>query len=290
MAQEKDPKETAAWIESIIKDFLAQSPANALEPGGDKAWDEPLVGFARGDDPIFREIKGHVGDFFWLPRQALAQAHPEKAQASGPLSVIAWVLPQTRATKDQNAAASVYPSQRWAQARGAGEECNVLLRRHVAQSLEKAGYPAVAPMLAPGWEWQTSPTYGYASNWSERHAAHACGLGTFGLCDGLITPKGKAIRAGSVVAALELAPTPRPYEDHHAYCLYYRHGNCMKCVAKCPVKALSEQGHDKNKCHRHVNINCSEYIQKNYGFKTDACGLCQVGVPCESHIPSFEEG
>jgi epoxyqueuosine reductase QueG len=29
---------------------------------------------------------------------------------------------------------------------------------------------------------------------SERHAAYAAGLGTFGLCDGLITSVGKAVR------------------------------------------------------------------------------------------------
>ena len=44
----------------------------------------------------------------------------------------------------------------------------------------------------------------------QRHAAHAAGLGTFGLCDGLITAKGKAMRAGSVVARIAVAQTPRP--------------------------------------------------------------------------------
>ena len=43
-----------------------------------------------------------------------------------------------------------------------------------------------------------SEKYGMASCWSERHAAFVSGLGTFGLCDGLITPVGKAMRCGSV--------------------------------------------------------------------------------------------
>lgn len=30
----------------------------------------------------------------------------------------------------------------------------------------------------------------FGSNWSERHAAYVCGLGTFGLSKGLITDKG----------------------------------------------------------------------------------------------------
>ena len=38
----------------------------------------------------------------------------------------------------------------------------------------------------------------YASNWSERHVAYVCGLGTFG-CQGLITSKGLAGRFGSII-------------------------------------------------------------------------------------------
>lgn len=57
---------------------------------------------------------------------------------------------------------------------------------------------------------------------SERHAAHAAGLGTFGLCDGLITPLGKAMRTGSVVVRAALPAKRSLYQDHRAYCLYYK--------------------------------------------------------------------
>ena len=69
-----------------------------------------------------------------------------------------------------------------------------------------------------------------ASQWSERHAAYASGLGTFGLCDGLITPKGKAVRFASVVTRIKVPPTQRPYKDHHAYCLHYAKGICGMCI------------------------------------------------------------
>ena len=46
------------------------------------------------------------------------------------------------------------------------------------------------------------------------------GLGTFGLCDGLITPVGKAVRIGSVIAKVRISSSPRPYNVHHAYCLH----------------------------------------------------------------------
>ncbi len=65
------------------------------------------------------------------------------------------------------------------------------LRTHIVDELEKAGYPAVAPMLSPLWKQHMSEKYLFASSWSERHAAYAAGLGTFGLSDGLITEKGR---------------------------------------------------------------------------------------------------
>ena len=116
------------------------------------------------------------------------------------------------------------------------------------------------------------------------------GLGTFGLCDGLITPVGKAIRVGSVVARLEVPAAPRPYQDHQAYCLFFSHGTCLKCVERCPVKAISSEGHDKIRCSQHLG-KARNYAGKKYGLENKVgCGLCQVGVPCESHIPTPDEG
>jgi len=52
-----------------------------------------------------------------------------------------------------------------------------------------------------------SEGYTFASTWSERHAAHTFGIGTFGLCDGLITSRGKAMRCGSLVANIQIPST-----------------------------------------------------------------------------------
>jgi epoxyqueuosine reductase QueG len=139
-------------------------------------------------------------------------------------------------------------------------------------------------MLVPNWTTLKSERFSYASSWSERHAAHAAGLGTFGLCDGLITARGKAMRVGSVVARLSIEPTPRPYADHQAYCLFYANGTCGKCIDRCPVRAITEDGHDKEKCRQHL-VRSREYVKKTYKFMGYGCGLCQVGVPCEAGIP-----
>ncbi len=177
-----------------------------------------------------------------------------------------------------------YPSPEWARTRVHGEECNADLRRHLAVSLQEAGYPAIAPMLAPSWTYLKSKRFSYASTWSERHAAHACGLGIFGLCDGLITSRGKAMRAGSVVAKIPVQPTPRPYTHHQAYRLFFAEGTCGKCIDRCPVRAITESGHDKEKCQQHVACT-REYVQKTYKLEVYGCGLCQVDVPCEAGIP-----
>ena len=278
------------WVTSILTDFVSTSPLNTLGlPGGEVAWDAPIVSFCRGDDPIYLEFKNNIGDFYWTPLEIFQLTFPNVETNAEDLTVISWILPQTQTTKDENAAQKVYPSRRWAAARDTGEKFNVALREHVVTTLLQAGVQAVAPMLSPHWSKQTSQRYGFASNWSERHAAHAAGLGTFGLCDGLITPVGKAVRVGSVVAKLKVQPTSRPYHDHHAYCLYFSNGTWQKCVQRCPVTAINSQGHNKVRCSEHLEKS-RNYSQRRYGIKTGGCGLCQVGVPCESHIPSPEEG
>ena len=288
----RDPKEAAAWITGIVKQFAAESELNRLElPSGEAAWREPLVGFSRGDDPLYAWYKESIGDFYWTPEQVFNRVFPDQPAEASELSVISWILPQTDATRRENAGAKVFPSERWARARNQGEAFNQAMRGHVVRSLRSAGIPALAPFQTPGFKWLIeSERHTYTSNWSERHAAYAAGLGTFGLCDGLITPAGKAMRTGSAVARIEVEPSERPYTDHHAYCLFYTHGTCGKCIERCPVSALSEAGHNKKKCYRHVEEACPEYTEKNYGFKISACGLCQVGVPCEDHIPTPDEG
>lgn len=273
------------WIKALIKDHLATSSLNAMHDETDEpAWEEALIGFASGADKIWQQYKEYIGAFHWTPWEIYAQYHPETPARPDELAVISWVLPQRERVRRANRRVGKYPSPEWARTRVYGEEFNAELRRGLADSLQEAGHPAIAPMLAPNWTWLKSKRFSFASTWSERHAAHACGLGTFGLCDGLITSKGKAMRAGSVVAKVPLEPTPRPYSHHRAYCLFFAQGTCGKCIDRCPVRAITESGHDKEKCQQHL-ASTREYVKKTYKFEGYGCGLCQVGVPCEAGIP-----
>lgn len=273
----------AAWTVAVIKDFMGQSPANSLQnESGEPAWGEPLIGFSSGHDPLYRKLKEDIGDFYWTPPEIFAETFHSVPRD---LMVISWILPQTEPTKKDNRKEKNYPSERWSRSRNFGEQANVALARHVVEKLRQSGFRAFVPTLSPLWKWQTSERYGVASNWSERHAAFAAGLGTFSLCDGLITPKGKAMRCGSVIADIPISPTPRPYEDHRAYCLFHAKGICKKCIDRCPVGALSEAGHDKLKCRNFLFDVVAGYAKARFGFESYGCGLCQTGVPCESGIP-----
>jgi ferredoxin len=277
----------AAWMDSLIRDFVRGSPENSLRNARqDKAWADPLVGFCRGDDPLWQQFKEQIGPFYWTPLEVFQLTFPGPSTTSDQLTVISWVLPHTEGIKSENAGQTAFPGEGWARARVFGEEFNNQLRRQVAECLRASGYPAVAPPLSPQWARRGSERFGYASNWSERHAAYASGLGTFGLSDGLITPLGMAMRCGSVVARIRIPPTPRVYEDHHAYCLYFSQGRCGECISRCPVGAITEAGHDKVACEEYIRHDMADYVKSHYGFEGYACGLCQTGVPCESQIPS----
>jgi len=276
------------WVEERIKGFIAGGEVNRLPLDGGMIYDEPLVGFARGDDPIFRRYKQVIGRFHYTPLEWMKLALGEKL-ASGlrarDLRVIAWVLPITETTRKENRLEKKATSRRWAHTRLYGEECNQRLRSYVVSVLQAEGYLALAPFQSRFFATVKDSRIGYASNWSERHALYAAGLGTFGLSDGLITPKGKAMRCGSVITNLPLKPTPRPYRGAGDYCLFHREGTCMECADRCPVGAITKKGHDKYSCRSFLFDKMATHVKKMYDIDIYGCGLCQTGVPCESGIP-----
>jgi len=283
----KSPAGTAKWIKSVITRFVEKSPENNLgNAAADRAFDSPLVGFSAGGDPIYIDFKTHVGPFHWTPAEVFALAFPGPEVEPEELTVVSWVLPQTESTRRSNRRESFYPSESWARARIFGEQFNQKLRKHVVKTLMDNGLEAVAPVLCAQWERKTSERFVFASTWSERHAAYACGLGTFGLCDGLITARGKATRLGSVVVKTRAPAGVRPYRDHHEYCLFFTKGLCGKCIERCPVQAVSKNGHDKTRCFQHIRQTTAEFVKSHYHFDGYGCGLCQTGVPCEYKIPA----
>ncbi|MDD4456171.1 MAG: 4Fe-4S ferredoxin [Syntrophotalea acetylenica] len=281
--------ESVPCIDKIIRDFWASAPGNNLGlHTGEKAWAEPQVAVARGDDPLFLRHKEMIGTFLWTPAEAYALAFPHlPAPGGAQLRVISYVLPQTPQTRADQRAEKTMPAERWARSRFHGEEFNGALRLYLAEALTRAGYPSVAPERLPAFGCRISQRFGLASNWSERHAAFVAGHGTFGLSDALITRWGQAVRLGSVVSRIELPVTKRVYgEDYHAWCLWYAKGTCGLCARRCPAGAITTRdGHNKQACFRYIRDTTAPYAATTYGTGATPCGLCQVGVPCETRVP-----
>lgn len=263
-----------------IRDLAATSADNRFHDTGEPYFDEPLVGFAAADDPLFTAYKQIIGDFHLTPGEILA----------GAATVICWVLPVTRATRESNRPESRWPSRSWSLTRNFGENFNMALRRHLVARLEALGHRAVAPQLAPGWRQLDDPRVGVASTWSERHAAYAAGLGTFSLNDGLITARGIAHRLGTVITDLALPATPRTAPEYRHNCLWHREGSCGLCIGRCPVGAISHAGHDKTLCREYVYGAVPAAVAERYGVTQTGCGLCQTRVPCEAQIPPGKKG
>lgn len=278
------------WFMDAIREKIAGHPGNSMEFPfyGEPVFDEPLVGFVRGDDPIFDDLKRIIGPHHLTPAEIMAWQAANNGVPAPPaedLSVVSFVMPITRKTKDENASRTEWLSERWAQTRLHGELFSQTFVREIVTSLMDMGILAVSPDVTPKMRKKRYPGVGWASPWSHRHIAYAAGLGTFGMHDFLITEKGCSHRVGSFVVNLRLAPNRKRPEDIHAYCLQYQGKECLKCAARCPVDAITaEEAHDKEACYQRV-AKTIKYCNRNYHIFIYGCGLCATGVPCESEIP-----
>ena len=284
------------FLVKAIRNYVATSPYNHLPAfNNDPIFDEPLVGFADGDDPIFQEYQKEtiIGAFHSNPREIL-EKHIQQTTGGGQkpanISMISYILPVTHKTRLTLRQETQVVSVRWNHTRWLGQDLINELSLYLVSLLEKLGYQAIAPELSSFYERLERPT-GILSNWSQRHMAYAAGLGTFSLSDGFISQKGIAIRCGSVVCDATITPTPRLYKDHLSNCLFYRGSSCQRCIERCPAQAINEKGHDKKKCRDFLMIEQRTLLkqlgrsEQGYMGKYLACGMCQTKVPCEAGIP-----
>ena len=125
----------AAWIEKTILEFCRTSPENTLKNvQNDRAFEDPLVGFANGEDPLFEDLKKDIGPPFMTPIEIFRTSFPETDARADELTVISWVLPKTRLTKNDNSKETTYPSERWSRTKHFGGEFNISLLVHVGRS------------------------------------------------------------------------------------------------------------------------------------------------------------
>lgn len=247
----------------------------AIDPAvaGMRLYDAPILGVASADDPLFDGLKKPeaVGVHALAPREWMPEAK----------TVISLFFPTSPQVRKSNRADRSWPSSGWIHARAEGMDMIDRVNRRLCEILESEGYLALSPVRSERFAAREEEAGRvYTSNWSERHVAYICGLGTFGLSKGLITRRGVAGRFTSILTNLSLAPDVRPYTGLYEYCSL-----CGACARNCPAGAISvETGKDHVRCARFVNTTIERYNppgtparrNKRYG-----CGKCQVKVPCE---------
>lgn len=262
-----------AYVAAHEKNRVSPEDAIKEDLAGLELWDKPLLGVADAEDPLFLALQspGVIHEDYPLPSWWLPGAR----------RVLSFFLPFSERIKKSNEVDRNTASPEWLHGRIEGQEMLIQAGLFLCAELEKAGYHAVMPTA----DRRFALFHSYASNWSERHAAFICGLGTFGASKGLITAKGMAGRFGSIVTDCDVLDiTPRQYEGVYEYCR-----QCSACAAKCPVQAIDlRRGLDQAKSQRI----CGEYVERNWTppqgksrKRRYGCGKCQVGVPCADAIP-----
>lgn len=237
------------------------------------------MGFGSADDPLWEQFKAAnaVGPLFktsqeWLP---------------GARSVIAFFAPFSDYVVSGNRGTPREPGSSWLCAYRWGEPFLKDGSHCIEDVLRAAGYEAFDPYASdaftavyrPGSTPDIGAPLSFTSNWSVRHAAYVCGLGTFGLSKGLITRHGTAGRFGAVITTADFVPDERKYSGLYDWCV-----TCGKCAQNCPAHAISRE-HGKN---HEACLAWLEEVEKRYPL-CDACGKCQTAVPCERKAPGLHQ-
>jgi len=285
------------FIERAIKNYIKTTPLNHLTAFNNAPIvGDPIVGFADGDDPIFQELKSIIGEFHLTPREIMEKYIAAKRwRFGGPKSlekigVASWALPLTHETCLEERRAPFGGSPRYNHSRWIGVRLYRCLEQHIASLLEILHCHAVVPTQSEFFKIEQMSGGWMAANWSERHIAYACGLGTFGLNGLMITERGCAVYLSSVVCNCELTPTPRP-ASHVENCPFYTDGSCALCIKRCPGSAIDATGRSNIACLKNLRDQQAEQIislglDKGLVGPAPACGCCSTGVPCERKIPS----
>lgn len=257
--------------------FIPKEKALSDELISVKIFSQPIVAVTTAENHGFEDLKQDniIGEHFDLPTQWLSSAR----------TVISIFFPYTEVIRDSNKADMSYPSKGWLNGRIEGQFFINNFSANIVSALESSGYKSVSPSVDSRYfaivnfdkrDKKQAISKQYTSNWSERHVAYVCGLGTFSLSKGLITEKGVAGRFTSIITELCLPDDNIGFNSYDENCIM-----CGKCIKNCPANAISFE-------HGKIHKLCSDFLDlvRAENEPWYGCGSCQVGVPCEYKNPS----
>ena len=282
MTKEEFTQKLIKYAVTSSDNYVTEENAIFPELVGMKMYEEPIIGFSSAEDELYtKEFKkdGVISPKYMAPKEWLANAD----------TVVSLFFPFEKAVRESNTLSvdrtydlslELSSSAQWLHARIEGQIYLMKVMSYAIEILKEEGFDSVQPQGDKRWGF-VAPL---VSNWSERHAAYASGLGTFGLSKGLITRKGMAGRFASIITSAHFDADVRPYSSPFEYCIM-----CGACQQRCPAEAIDKSkgvalGKDHSICQPYVDSHKLPPFGPNrlvrYG-----CGKCQVAVPCEHEIP-----
>lgn len=233
-----------------VKEFTLNSSCNRIpELNNARIFDAPLVGIAKASDPLFSKLKetavigpNHLSPIEWIPEAK---------------SVISYFLPFSSVMRNLLKNEKSTSSMKWIYEKIENASFNKVLCKFTSEKIDEMGGISVIPSISPRFK-----VINYKSNWSEKHIAFVCGLGTLSLSRSLITKRGCAGRLGSIIVSIPYKATKRVYTGIYDYC-----NSCRSCIDTCPFHAINKYS-EKNNC-------CKDFL----------CQRCELSLPCEYKIP-----
>jgi len=276
-------------VENIIYSVFDKLETNNFSVLGKPEYpmfEKPLIGVAAGDDPYYIFLKEHIGEFHLSPAEVFAKKYRSSPEASS-LRVVSLIFPQTDETIELQNKQIKVPCDNWYASRAEWENVMIEFLNELENKLEAAGIKAAAVDLIDDISEMQSEKLGQASNWSHRHAAYSAGMGTFGLSDGFISERGMAVRITTIIVEADLEVDHRGELGPYDWCLYYKSGICGACIRRCPKRAITEKGHDKEACSLYKDTVCADSWPEHVECKKKKipCGLCQTKIPCAIKRP-----
>jgi epoxyqueuosine reductase len=250
----------AETLTTILGEAVAAYPARA---GVRDWWQAPLLATAAADDR-----------FDVLPKIAASNHLLPAELLPGARSVVVFFVPFKPDLLAANATGE-RPIRDWAQAY---TDTNVMLNdlsRVLAAALQERGHDSAVMPATKNFD----PDQ-LMARWSHKHIAHLAGLGRFGHNRQIITPVGCAGRLNSLVTE---APLPdRPLTTLAEHCLYKAGRECLVCVTRCPVQALTEAEFLRKRCYARLLQNAKAWPEMD---KAHVCGKCVADLPCTHASP-----